>query len=92
MSYTGALKGENMHFLSRLKEKMGPLGEWLSIMGPLLAMFIFVHHENVHLTDRLDTHIIEMNKRLDSHFIEINKRADILNQEFIDLLKERREK
>lgn len=77
-----------MELLRKAKEKWGAVGEWASIVGPIFGLFLFVHHENTILSHRLDV----TNQRIDAHFIEINKRADILHHEFIDLLKEKREK
>lgn len=54
-------------------------GEWIVFMGVLTYLFVFVHHENVHL-----------NERLDSHMAQINTRSDDLHKEFYDLLKEMR--
>lgn len=54
-------------------------GEWLVFMGTLIVMFMFVHNENVHLTERLD-----------NHTMEIHKRIDTLHKEFYELLKEMR--
>src|SRR5580698_9159297 len=44
---------EGLALTQRLKERLGPIGEWLSIVGPVLALFVWVHHENTHLNDRL---------------------------------------
>lgn len=54
-------------------------GEWATLMATVIGCFLFVHHENVHL-----------NERLDSHIVQINKRADNLHTEFYELLKEMR--
>ena len=81
-----------MGMLEKAKEKLGIFGEWASIMAPVFALFLWVHHENIILTNRLDqtnTRLDQTNVRIDKHFIEINKRSDQLHQEFIDLLKER---
>jgi chaperonin cofactor prefoldin len=59
-------------------------GEWLGLMATIVGCFLFVHHETVHVTERLDEHITQINRRCD----EINKRADELHKEFYDLLKE----
>lgn len=84
-----------MEILKKAKETWGAFGEWASIVGPIVGLFLYLHHENNNLTNRLDStnsRIDETNKRIDTNFIEINKRADILHNEFIDLLKERRDK
>lgn len=75
--------------------------EWFALMATLIGCFLFVHHENVNLTNRLDSHIQTSNKRLDDHMEAINRRADEsstqlnrrcdeLHKEFYDLLKEMR--
>lgn len=74
-----------MKMLEKVKEKWGAFAEWISIMAPIFGLFLWVHHENISLSHRLD----QTNVRIDTHFIEINKRSDQLHQEFIDLLKER---
>ena len=61
-------------------------GEWASLMATIIACFLFVHHENVHVTERLDHHIEQINKRVD----KVNERADDLHREFYELLKEMR--
>ena len=63
----------------KLKTTFGAVGEWISIVGPIFGLFLYVHHENVHLNDRLDLHMHE-----------IHKRSDELHKEFYELLKERR--
>lgn len=56
--------------------------EWLILMGSIIGCFLFVHNENVHLTNRLDGHILA-----------INNRVDDLHKEYYELLKEiRRER
>mgnify|MGYP001609186614 CR=1 FL=1 len=70
----------------KMKEKLGALGEWLSIVGPIFALFLYIHHENVHLTERLDNHIEAINRRADC----LNNRLDDLHTEFYELLKEMR--
>lgn len=59
-------------------------GEWLGLMATIVGCFLFVHHESVHVTERLDRHIADINKRCD----DLNKRSDELHKEFYDLLKE----
>lgn len=51
--------------------------EWFALMTTVIACFLFVHHETVHVTERLDNHIEA-----------INRRCDDLHKEFYDLLKE----
>jgi len=68
-----------MKLTENAKEKFGVIGEWASIVGPIFALFLYIHHENVALTNRLDNHIYE-----------INKRTDDLHKEYYDLLKEMR--
>lgn len=75
-----------MKIFDKVKGMLGAFGEWASVMAPVVGLFLFAHHENVHVNDRLDQHMIEINKRADM----INQRADVLHQEFIDLLKEMR--
>ena len=82
-----------MELLKKAKEQWGAIGEWFSIAAPVLGLFLFVHHENITLGHRLDAtnqRLDSTNQRIDTHFVEINKRADLLHQEFIDLIKERR--
>jgi hypothetical protein len=52
-------------------------GEWIGLMATIIGCFLFVHHESLHVTERLDQHIGQ-----------INKRCDELHKEFYDLLKE----
>lgn len=52
-------------------------GEWLGLMATIVGCFLFVHHESVHVTERLDRHITD-----------INRRTDELHKEFYELLKE----
>lgn len=59
-------------------------GEWIGLMATIITCFLFVHHEAVHVTERLDEHIAQINKRCD----QINERCDDLHKEFYDLLKE----
>lgn len=68
-----------MEILEKVKEKWGAFGEWISIVAPIFGIFLYVHNENVHINNRIDTHIVE-----------INKRCDLLHHEFIELLKENR--
>ena len=70
---------------SRVKEWIQH-GEWASLMATIIACFLFVHHENVHVNQRLDNHIEAINRRAD----ECNKRSDELHKEFYELLKEMR--
>lgn len=63
-------------------------GEWASIIATVLACFLFVHHENVHLTERLDSHIQQINRRVDESNAQLNNRCDQLHKEFYELLKE----
>lgn len=58
--------------------------EWMSLMGAILACFLFVHNEAVHITERLDGHIAEVNR----NFTEIHKRCDMLTKELLDYRKE----
>lgn len=60
--------------------------EWIGLMATIIACFIFVHNESVHVSDRLDNHMEAINRRAD----ESNKRTDELHKEFYDLLKETR--
>lgn len=68
-----------MELLSKVKEKWGIFGEWASIIAPVFGLFLYVHHENV-----------RVNERLDDHITAIHQRCDLLHQEFIGLLKELR--
>jgi len=54
-------------------------GEWASLMATVIGCFLFVHHETVHV-----------NERLDDHMEAINRRCDELHKEFYELLKEMR--
>jgi hypothetical protein len=72
------------------RRRWWPSNEWLTLMGAMVGCFLFVHHENALLTQRLDTHISESNKRLDDHITQINSRCDDLHKEFYELLKEMR--
>jgi len=71
--------------------------EWATLMATVVGLFLFVHHENVHLTGRLDTstqrldaHIEQINRRVDESNSQLNNRCDELHKEFYDLLKETR--
>ena len=75
-----------MEILSKVKDKWGIVGEWLTIMAPIFGLFLYCHHENTRVNERLDNHITSINLRSD----QINQRCDLLHQEFIDLLKELR--
>jgi cell division protein FtsL len=61
-------------------------GEWLGLMATIIGCFLFVHNEAIHVTERLDGHIEQINRRVD----ESNKRSDDLHKEFYELLKEMR--
>jgi hypothetical protein len=72
-----------------------PSGEWLATMATFVGCFLFVHHENSALTQRLDDHMNEIHKRCD----DLHKRSDEManqaakerrenEQRFYDLLKE----
>lgn len=61
-------------------------GEWLGLMATIIGCFLFVHHENVRITERLDNHITQINKRCD----DLHKRSDDLHKEFYSLLNEMR--
>ena len=69
--------------------------EWITLMVGLIGCFVFVHHENVHVTERLDNHIEainrrvdEANHRIDSSIADNNRRSDEMRNEFYELLKE----
>lgn len=62
--------------------------EWVTLMATLIGCFLFVHNENVHVTQRLDAHIETINRRVD----DANKRSDDLHKEFYSLLKEMNKK
>lgn len=64
--------------------------EWATLMATVIGLFLFVHHENVNLTDRLDNHIEQINRRVDESNNQLNNRCDELHKEFYDLLKETR--
>jgi len=71
--------------------------EWFALMATVIGCFLYVHKENVHLTDRLDGHIEQINRRVDESNAQLNrrcdelsKRSDDLHKEFYDLLKEMR--
>lgn len=75
--------------------------EWATLMATIIGCFLFVHHEAVHVTERLDYHIAESSKRHDELVISINRRidesnnatnrrCDELHKEFYELLKEMR--
>lgn len=68
-----------MEILKKIKYKWGAFGEWASIMTPLVILFLYIHHENTSLHERLDNHITA-----------INQRCDLLHHEFIALIKEMR--
>lgn len=51
--------------------------EWLTLMGALIACFLFCYRESIHTNDRLD-----------SHMEAINRRCDDLHKEFYSLLRE----
>lgn len=72
--------------LKKIKDKWGAFGEWASIVAPVLGLFLYIHHENIRINERLDNHITAINQRSDA----INQRCDLLHHEFIDLLKEMR--
>jgi hypothetical protein len=68
-------------------------GQWLTLMAAVIGCFLFVHHENVEMVERLDSHTV----RLDNHIEAINRRVDDsnrrtdeLHKEFYELLKEMR--
>jgi len=61
-------------------------GEWVALMASIIGCFLFVYHENVHVTQRLDDHILQINTRCD----QLHKRTDELHKEFYELLKEMR--
>jgi hypothetical protein len=77
--------GKKMKITDKMKLYFGAFGEWASIVGPIFVLFLYVHHENVHLAERLDTQITTANQ----NFFEIHKRCDELHKEFYDLLKEK---
>lgn len=61
-------------------------GEWATLMAAVLGCFLFVHKENIHINERLDAHIAQINKRCD----QLNARTDELHREFYELLREMR--
>jgi hypothetical protein len=61
-------------------------GEWIAMMSVVVGLFVFSHHDIKHVNERLDSHILQINRRVD----DINKRADDLHQEFYELLREMR--
>lgn len=82
-----------MKLTDEMKERLEELKEWVKFYAPLIAMFVFFHHESAAIRARLDTTIStfqrsidEVHKRAD----DLHRRGDVLHQEFIDLLKERR--
>jgi len=75
-----------MQLPEKIKERLGLLGEWVAFFGPLIAMFAFFHHANTVTGQRVDATISNFQRSID----EVHKRSDVLHQEFIDLLKERR--
>jgi hypothetical protein len=71
--------------------------EWFALMATVITCFLFVHRENVHLTERLDNHIEainrrvdESNNRIDNSIRESNRRSDEIHRDFCDLIKETR--
>lgn len=80
-----------MKITEKTKEKLGVFGEWVAYYSPLVVMFIFFYNQMTTITSRLDA----TNARIDqtiqitnARIDDCNKRADMLHQEFIDLLKE----
>lgn len=72
-------------------------GEWLALMTVVVGLFLYVHHENIIITQRLDNHmeainrrVDESNNRIDDTIKETNRRSDELHNEFYELLKETR--
>lgn len=76
------------------KNKTVTVKEWImhsefaAIITTVITLFLFLHHEHVHLSDKFDLHAQEINKRCD----EIHKRCDDLHKEFYDLLKQMNKK
>ena len=81
-----------MSNIDKLEEKSIKVREWIyhgelgGIAVLIIALFLFVHNENIHVNDRLDSHIEAINRRCD----ELHKRSDDLHREFYELLKEMR--
>lgn len=68
-----------------IKEKLGPFGEIFAYVASLVGLFMFFHHENVILTQRVDDALYHFHRSID----EAHKRTDMLHHEFIELLKEK---
>jgi len=79
-------KEKTMKLSEEMKDKLGDLQEWIKYYAPLIAMFVFFYQESSAIRVRLDTTISNFQRSID----EVHKRCDVLHQEFIDLLKERR--
>ena len=79
-----------MELTEKIKDKFGWFGEWVSIVGPVLAMFLFVHHENVNLTNRLDQHISDIHRRTDELDKKWSEQFSKMDERFYELLKDAR--
>lgn len=75
------MENTNDSKFSRLTGFLKIHGEWASLMLVILGGAGFLHHQDSRMTDRLD-----------SHMSQINNRVDILHQEYFELLKEMRDK
>lgn len=86
---------ESRKLSEKIKDKLNSLGELIGVFVPMTLLFGYVHHENVHINERLDSTIMgfqrsidEVHKRCD----EQSRRSDQLHKEYYDLLKEMRHK